>query len=254
MVAGQIIPYCWLSLGQIHLEEFNRRIWQSENQQWGRLLHCIRRRSQDWGCRGSRSRSPSVIARTGTWIVTVMTLGEFDRAKINNEEGFCTVYVEDLKTGASVVASHILLVSLHGQEHESLPQWHWENLTEQKSTMRKASALHTSNITRPGGRGGRSQSPSVIPWTKTWIVTGMALGEFDRAKINNEEGFCTVHVEDHKTGTAVIAGQILLLSFDGREHESSVEWHWNNLTEQKSPMRKATALYTSKIISPGLLW
>jgi ribosomal protein L35AE/L33A len=32
-----------------------------------------------------------------------MTLGEFDRAKINNEEGFCTVYVEDHKTGAAVV-------------------------------------------------------------------------------------------------------------------------------------------------------
>jgi hypothetical protein len=32
----------------------------------------------------------------------------------------------------------------------------------------------------------------------------MALGEFDRAKINNEEGFCTVYVEDHKTGAAVV--------------------------------------------------
>jgi hypothetical protein len=51
----------------------------------------------------------------------------------------------------------------------------------------------------------------------------MALGEFDRAKINNEEGLFTVHVEDHKTGAALVAGLILPLSFHGREHESYVE-------------------------------
>jgi hypothetical protein len=51
----------------------------------------------------------------------------------------------------------------------------------------------------------------------------MTLGKFDRAKINNEEGFCIVHVEDHKTGAAVVAGHVLLVLFHGGEHESSLE-------------------------------